>query len=46
MPGAYTARISRFSCYDLDLDPITLIYELDIDIMHTKTTFYVKAFKS
>jgi len=40
-----------FCCCDLHLDPMTLIYKLDVDILkvylRTKyRTFFIKAFKS
>jgi len=31
---------------DLDLDPMTLIYELNLDILKYEWTVYVKAFKT
>jgi len=44
------ARLSHFSSCDLDLDPMTLTYKLDLDIsktyLHTKKrSFHVKAEK-
>ena len=49
-PRMCVSSYSRISCfYDLDLDPMTLIYELDIDILKMyrtpKTKFMVQGFQ-